>query len=912
MDENDSIETALALHQQGQLDQAEAIYKKILKADPYQVDALQLLATIAMQQNDSVAAVDLFDQAIRINPNYVMAHNGHGNALSNLNRYEEALDSYDRALKIDPNFAEALNNRGNSLFNLERYKDALDQYDRALKIKPDYVDALKNRGNVLHSLKRYEEALEISDLACKMEENPTSAEFHNNLGGIYHEQGKLGEAADCFRKAILLKSDYAEAYNNLGSVVFSLGQLQDATAHYLQAVTLRPKYVVAWNNLGIVLEEQSELEEAEKCFRLVLELAPDNISALKKLAGNLISQGRLVEGEELNQKAAKLSSPGAITGILPAAVLRSYRIRSLFQECILICVVNRLEGWWCFQEQHVISQCQSTPLLRFMLRELVLIRAGDTKAYLRLTRQLDQLEDRMHAEDTRLSAIVECFLKEQRSERLSVQAKGDRIWPVPNEVRLALWQFLPYADMRLYPEAIPHQDGVSAMMDGLLALHAAETHLSARAMAADLRASALAIWEYGYECISASTDSGQIYQITRMLWHFDLLPEARDCQARFSPHSILCTVIDDWYRVRQENEHYAVTLRERTGRQNICHVVGITVWGHAYLDFFLKFHVPSLLAEGNLPHLSRIGQLIISIVTDAEGRRIIVESGLFPVLNGMADVRFSMIEQLPSRESAMNPYFYMHYGLLDHHHVYLAHYLNASLVLMPPDTVISKDSFYTLASHIKAGYDCCTIACIEAYKDEVLPSLERFRSGVALPVDSDALAAIAVQHKTDYFRSITFREGQRLNAYPREFFWRVQGGYICHSIFMHPVILSARVMSRKFNPSHENVDFALLPRAMQEDGRIKVLDDSGELFILHCSDSNPREQEVSSFDGRISQEFGTYMLSINLHNFPVHRELFRKPQFFPVDDMEVPISARYQEESANLLAIFDMAAGFNR
>lgn len=172
MDKHVPIEAALALHQQGQLDQAEAIYKQILQTQPQHFDALQLLATIALQKNDFKIAIDLFDQALKINPDFADAHNNRGTSLKNLTRYEEALDSFDQALKINPNFAIAYFNRGNTLCELKRFEEALESYDCALKIKPDYVDALKNRGNVLHDLNRRQEAVDSYDRALKMAEKP--------------------------------------------------------------------------------------------------------------------------------------------------------------------------------------------------------------------------------------------------------------------------------------------------------------------------------------------------------------------------------------------------------------------------------------------------------------------------------------------------------------------------------------------------------------------------------------------------------------------------------------------------------------------------------------------------------------------------------------------------------------------
>ncbi len=58
-------------------------------------------------------------------------------ALLDLQRPDEALESFDRALKINPDYALALHGRGNTLRQLQRYEDALESYGRALEIKPD-------------------------------------------------------------------------------------------------------------------------------------------------------------------------------------------------------------------------------------------------------------------------------------------------------------------------------------------------------------------------------------------------------------------------------------------------------------------------------------------------------------------------------------------------------------------------------------------------------------------------------------------------------------------------------------------------------------------------------------------------------------------------------------------------------
>ena len=137
---------AIELHQQGQLAEAERLYRQILAAMPPHFDALHLLGVIKGQQNEFAAAVPFFEQALRVNPDSAAALNNFGNVLQALGRYAQALASYDRSLALRPDNPKGLMHRGNVLRKLSRPDEALASYDRALVLQPDYVDALVQRG----------------------------------------------------------------------------------------------------------------------------------------------------------------------------------------------------------------------------------------------------------------------------------------------------------------------------------------------------------------------------------------------------------------------------------------------------------------------------------------------------------------------------------------------------------------------------------------------------------------------------------------------------------------------------------------------------------------------------------------------------------------------------------------------
>ena len=76
-----------------------------------------------------------------------------------------------------------------------------------------------------------------------LEHKPDYAELHNDLGVILKNQGKLGEAAACYRRALELKPDYAEAHGNLAAALNDQGKLDEAVASHRRALLLNPDLV---------------------------------------------------------------------------------------------------------------------------------------------------------------------------------------------------------------------------------------------------------------------------------------------------------------------------------------------------------------------------------------------------------------------------------------------------------------------------------------------------------------------------------------------------------------------------------------------------------------------------------------------------------------------------------------------
>ena len=54
-----------------------------------------------------------------------------------MKKYEEAIECFDKAIKLEPNYATGYHNKGISLEKLKRDKEAKECFNKANELKPD-------------------------------------------------------------------------------------------------------------------------------------------------------------------------------------------------------------------------------------------------------------------------------------------------------------------------------------------------------------------------------------------------------------------------------------------------------------------------------------------------------------------------------------------------------------------------------------------------------------------------------------------------------------------------------------------------------------------------------------------------------------------------------------------------------
>lgn len=111
--------------------------------------------SLLFDMGDFVSAIRDYEMVLEFDQGNPYALCNIGLSLQYLHRFEESLKYFDEALRIDPNFVKALVGMGNSYigrgdFELGDFDNAQEKLKEALKLDPDYVDANLAMGSLMH------------------------------------------------------------------------------------------------------------------------------------------------------------------------------------------------------------------------------------------------------------------------------------------------------------------------------------------------------------------------------------------------------------------------------------------------------------------------------------------------------------------------------------------------------------------------------------------------------------------------------------------------------------------------------------------------------------------------------------------------------------------------------------------
>lgn len=140
----------------------------------------------------------------------------------------------------------------------------------------------------------------------RVDDNPKSADAHNDLGWAYRQNGKLKEAEVELRKALELDDTIPWGHSNLSVVLLDSGRTDEAVKEGERAVGIDAKSPIFRVVYGNALAAKGNYPEATKQYNTAIQLRSDYENAYYNLGRILQLQGKNADATAVLSQALKL------------------------------------------------------------------------------------------------------------------------------------------------------------------------------------------------------------------------------------------------------------------------------------------------------------------------------------------------------------------------------------------------------------------------------------------------------------------------------------------------------------------------------------------------------------------------------------------------------------------------------
>jgi Flp pilus assembly protein TadD len=264
--------------------QARAIeeWRKVVALMPHYPDAHCELGVLLDRTGQTLEAEAELRTALKLSRNYSPnALNAMGHVLAAQNRLPEAIDHYENAIRLKPNFAEAHSNLGAALERLGKKDEARGHFEEAMRLAPANTQAAAHMGKLLDE--HGEVSVAITRYTDMLNADPNNADTHFKLGRCFALLGHSTEAQEQYAEALRLQPDFADAHSELGVELGKSGKVAEALDHFRKAVALKADSEEFHKNLGVALARLHQFDDAATEFETALRLNPNDATAQRLL-----------------------------------------------------------------------------------------------------------------------------------------------------------------------------------------------------------------------------------------------------------------------------------------------------------------------------------------------------------------------------------------------------------------------------------------------------------------------------------------------------------------------------------------------------------------------------------------------------------------------------------------------------
>jgi tetratricopeptide (TPR) repeat protein len=218
----------------GRLKLAEESYKKVLKKDKNNIDALRLLGLLAFKTKDYEVAERLFLRVLQLDPSFSLAWDNLAKLYRIQNKLLKSIPAFENLIKLDSKNFEALVSLGTVYIKLSKYHEGIKLYEESLKIKPENPRVYLSLGHALKTIGEREKSEGAYQNAIKY--FPLSGEAYWSLANLktYKFSNKEIANMELSLKKNIHPNELIQMHFALGKAYESNRQFDKSFEHYAE------------------------------------------------------------------------------------------------------------------------------------------------------------------------------------------------------------------------------------------------------------------------------------------------------------------------------------------------------------------------------------------------------------------------------------------------------------------------------------------------------------------------------------------------------------------------------------------------------------------------------------------------------------------------------------------------------
>lgn len=250
------------------------------------------------QAKESEQALNVCEQALAINPEYIDGKLCVAAALFELGRYDKALVSTENIIQGNPKNYQAWTVKQAILVKLKRYDQALEASEETIAINPEDPLGYSNQADALYYLQSYDKALASVDQSIELSQKydlPISNDTWFIRGNVLTALEEYEEALYSYQEALTIKEDFPAAWNAAARVLEKINRNDLAIEAYQMAVEYDENYYYAFEGMGNVYLKDRDYEQAIEAYNQAINIVqelPKDIRIGYPLHGVLNSKGK--------------------------------------------------------------------------------------------------------------------------------------------------------------------------------------------------------------------------------------------------------------------------------------------------------------------------------------------------------------------------------------------------------------------------------------------------------------------------------------------------------------------------------------------------------------------------------------------------------------------------------------------